>query len=207
MCVFFICLFNFLDKRNCKIAAVNESSSTTKPITARSVRAVDKKIPLNNVANVQSLKMCNDTKKTNTEMAATLGVKSPSIVILDEKESIFSLVPDNLSDDDDFDIQCISRKQHSLKINPTSAENTNNGGVEKNDVDVGMKKANSNFRCSQVGRVLDLAKSESKNEAVRKQRKESDQIQMGNVEKSALFDHWQNRKTTRASKKNTFPEG
>lgn len=178
------------------------------------MRVPEKKIPLDNVANIQSPKIYDDNiKKKNANKASALRVLSPSIVVLDEKESIFSLVPDNVSDISDSDVECVATNSNNYSKNPSFAVDTNNHCVDKNEVDIGfgLKKAcNSNLRFPTIERVknLEIAQSESQNADRRKPCKTSDQMGVKKqIETSAFFDHLQNKRMNRASKRNTFPEG
>lgn len=197
----------------CKVKCVNLPSST-KTNTPRNLRAAEKKLPLENVANILSPNIYDDNnKKKNANKASSFRVLSPSIVDLDEKESIFSLVPDNLSDVGDSDIEYVATNSHKLKRNPNVVVDTNNHCLDKNEVDIGFsfkKACNSNLRFPTIESVndLEIAQSESQNGVGRKPCKTSNKMGVKKqIEKSAFFDHVQNKKMNRQSKNNTFPEG
>lgn len=191
-------------------------SSTNKPSTTRNLRVAEKKIPLDNVANIQYPNKYDDNnkKKNDANTASALRVSSPSIVILDEKETIFSLVPDNLSDIGDSDIEYVATNSSNLKRNPSFTVDTNNVCVDKSEVGIGLgfkKACTSNLRFPTVERVNDLkiAQSESQNEVGRKPcNKALDQMRVKKrIEKTAFYDHLQNKGINRESKKKAFSEG
>lgn len=198
----------------CKVKYVNSSSSSTKPNTLKNLGATEKKLPLENVANILSPKMYDENnKKKNAKKASSFRALSPSIVVLDEKESIFSLVPDNLSDVGDSDIEYIATNSHKLKRNPNAVVDTNNHCVDKNAVDIGLgfkKACNSNLRFPTIESVndLEIAQSESQNEVGRNPCKTSDQMGVKKqIEKAAFSDHLKNKRMKRESKKIAFSEG
>lgn len=198
----------------CKVKNVNLPSSSTKQNTPKNLRADEKKLPLENVANILSPNIYDDNiKKKNANKASSFRVLSPSIVVLDEKESIFSLVPDNLSDVGDSDIEYVATNSHKLKRNPNVVVDTNNHCVDKNEVGIGLgfkKACNSSLKFPTIEIVndLEISQSESKNGVGRKPCKTSNKMGVKKqIEKAAFFDHLQNKKVNRESKKNTFPEG